>query len=102
MITPSPNVEAVQVFLKSRDGLTGDLGQVGREFARTINRLQRLARVVLLSEQKDFRRTIQRWRLVDGVGEIELGTERRGGGRFALVARWVATDNDDTFDEPRP
>jgi len=78
----------VDAFLRSQDGTMGDLGASGRNFARAINRLQRLVRMVLLTEDKTFKRTVQRWQLIDSGQQIELGTERRGAGQFALIARW--------------
>lgn len=80
----------VDAFLREQDGRLSDLGGSGRDFARAINRLQRIVRMVLEREEKTYRRTVQRWRLVDAPYAIELGTERRGSGQFALIARWAA------------
>ena len=84
-----PDLARVDAMLRSQDGAFGDLGSTGRDFARIINRLQKVVRMVLVEEEKTFRRTLQRWRLVDTGDVIELGTERHGSGRFALIARWA-------------
>jgi hypothetical protein len=86
----SPDLARVDAVLRAENGRLGDLGGSGRDFARIINRLQRIVRMVLQNEEKTFRRTVQRWRLIDAPYEIELGTERRGAGQFALIARWAA------------
>jgi hypothetical protein len=87
---PPVDLARVDALLRSQDGRLGDLGESGRNFARIINRLQRLVRMVQASEEKTFGRTLQRWRLIDVPYAIELGTERRGAGQFALIARWAA------------
>lgn len=79
----------MDALLRSQDGRLGDLGESGRNFARIINRLQRIIRMVQASEEKTFGRTLQRWRMIDAPFALELGTERRGAGRFALIARWA-------------
>ena len=96
----SPDLARLDAFLQSQNGRLGDLGGSGRDFARAINRLQRLARMVLVSEDKTFRRTVQRWRLIDADRELELGTERRGAGQFALIARWADRPPGETDSTP--
>ena len=85
----TPDLVRVDALLRSQDGALGDLGASGRNFARIINRLQHVVRMVLVREDKSFKRTIQRWRLIDAQAELELGTERRGSGQFVLIARWA-------------
>jgi hypothetical protein len=80
---------AIDRLLGEFDGRVEGLAEAGRDFARVIHRLQRIVRMVLVHEEKTFGYTLQRWRLVDGDGELELGTERRGAGRFAVIARWA-------------
>ncbi|HEY8743240.1 MAG TPA: hypothetical protein VIU62_09085 [Chloroflexota bacterium] len=87
---PPVDLARVDAILRSQDGRVGDLGESGRNFARIINRLQRVVRMVQASEEKVFKRTLQRWRLIDAPYALELGTERRGAGQFALIARWAA------------
>jgi hypothetical protein len=86
---PPVDLARVDAVLRSQDGRLGDLGESGRNFARIINRLQRIIRMVQASEEKTFGRTLQRWRMIDAPYLIELGTERRGAGQFALIARWA-------------
>jgi hypothetical protein len=94
MTPPAPpeDLARVDAYLRAEHGKLGDLGTTGRNFARAVNRLQRLARMVLVSEDKSFKRTVQRWRLVGSGKELELGTERRGAGQFALIARWAGEE----------
>jgi hypothetical protein len=87
---PPVDLARVDAIMRSQDGRLGDLGESGRNFARIINRLQRVVRMVQASEEKVFKRTLQRWRLIDAPYVLELGTERRGAGQFALIARWAA------------
>jgi len=98
---PPVDLARVDALLRSQDGRLGDLGESGRNFARVINRLQRIVRMVQAREEKTFGRTLQRWRLIDAPYAIELGTERRGAGQFALIARW-APDAAPTIAEPPP
>ena len=86
---PPVDLARVDALLRSQDGRLGDLGESGRNFARIINRLQHIIRMVQAREEKTFGRTLQRWRLIDVPYAIELGTERRGAGQFALIARWA-------------
>jgi hypothetical protein len=97
---PPVDLARVDALLRSQDGRLGDLGESGRNFARIINRLQRIIRMVQASEEKTFGRTLQRWRLIDAPYFIELGTERRGAGRFALIARWAPDATPDLRGDP--
>ena len=90
VVPPPVDLARVDAVLRSQNGRLGDLGESGRNFARIINRLQRIIRMVQASEEKTFGRTLQRWRLIDVPYVLELGTERRGAGQFALIARWAA------------
>lgn len=81
-------LQRIDAILAAFDGQDAAIDAAGRENARTVNRIARLAALRRVDGEVTFRRNVSRYR-VDGAERLlMIGAERAGGGIWRLIARW--------------
>ncbi len=82
-------LQRIEAILAEADGVETDIASVGRENMRAVNRLGRVVAVKRVGGEKTFQCNVSFYDVAGGPGQLVIGAERAGGGRWRTIARWA-------------